>query len=359
MQTIKSISLKGKKTSATVFCNNLIKDGRKIIFLTAYGPSQEIGAFAQLLSDGEAKLYFQGKTEPDSSDDDNSDSPSSVLNPYPCSTPQIIPKIENGYSGLYVLPTRSESVIVCNTPEECFDIYGRILDQQQFVHRDWYKPMFDLASELIPEIGAKVCFRYASDPTQEVKQRLDSGEFSFPEPTANLTVETMEDKQEREEAERELSNSTSGNPVDDDSDEESFWGEPISTYSRAQAIEDGTLIDLSSPMLSLESGKSNPADVSELTRQLYKYPVACTSAVWGIVERAVASKNHCNDIRGVMWDILLMSQKGITQKIDDSQHLFQVIITGAGRKKIHTFRLICGPGDNMEPVITIMLPEED
>ena len=51
--------------------------------------------------------------------------------------------------------------------------------------------------------------------------------------------------------------------------------------------------------------------------------------------------------------------KGICRRFDETTHLFKVIITGTGRKKIHTLKVVCGPGDDAEPVLTIMLPEED
>jgi hypothetical protein len=37
----------------------------------------------------------------------------------------------------------------------------------------------------------------------------------------------------------------------------------------------------------------------------------------------------------------------------DQGCLFQVIITGAGQKKIYTLKIECGPGDVGEPVLTI------
>ena len=37
--------------------------------------------------------------------------------------------------------------------------------------------------------------------------------------------------------------------------------------------------------------------------------------------------------------------------------LIEVIITGTGRKRTHTLKLTAGPGDDMEPVITITLPK--
>ena len=52
-----TISLLGQRASASIFCNNLILDNdRLIVLLSAYGPSQEVRAFAQILYDKEAPL---------------------------------------------------------------------------------------------------------------------------------------------------------------------------------------------------------------------------------------------------------------------------------------------------------------
>lgn len=122
--------------------------------------------------------------------------------------------------------------------------------------------------------------------------------------------------------------------------------EVISSYTRADAIQDGSLIDIT-------------ANFPEISHQLYKYPVACTSAVWAIVAAAVANKKHCNDFNGVVWDLLWMSQKGVVTKIDESQSIFRVIITGASSKRYYDFKIVCHGGDQAEPVLTIMLPRED
>jgi hypothetical protein len=118
----------------------------------------------------------------------------------------------------------------------------------------------------------------------------------------------------------------------------------IYSYSRKQALEDGVLVDLNQYIPVAESG--------------YKYSVACTAGVWAIVDKAVKNQKYLNDYAGVIWDILHMSRYG---KIKDWAQgcLFQVIITGAGQKKIYTLKIECGPGDVGEPVLTIMLPEED
>jgi hypothetical protein len=122
--------------------------------------------------------------------------------------------------------------------------------------------------------------------------------------------------------------------------------EIISSYTRADAIADGTLIDIT-------------GNFPDISHQLYKYPVACTATVWAIVEAAVASKKHCNNFDGVVWDLLWMSQKGVVRKLDESQHIFRVIIMGADRKRYHDFKIMCHGGDQAEPVLTIMQPWED
>lgn len=118
-----------------------------------------------------------------------------------------------------------------------------------------------------------------------------------------------------------------------------IFGAPISVYSRSQAIEDGVLADLSTLF---------PSDT-----RLYKYPVACTSAVWDLIEKA--SKKEASTAPGIVWDICYMSAKFPVAKLDESTRLFKVII---GRKT-YTLKVNCGPGDNAEPVITIMLRNED
>ena len=118
----------------------------------------------------------------------------------------------------------------------------------------------------------------------------------------------------------------------------------ISVYTRAQALDDGFLVDLNQWIPVNESG--------------YKYPVACTSAVFAIIEKAVDNKHHCNDYKGVIWDILWMSKVMPVRRWETGQ-LFRVKITGAARQSLFTFKIECSGGDDGEPIMTIMLPDED
>jgi hypothetical protein len=172
-----TISIQGKRTTATVFCSNLIIVDRKIWYLVAYGPTQEIRAFAQLLMSGDSILETQETT---------------VRNVTSFATLSIIPKLDYGYTGLYIVPPLNSGLVVGDSEEECFDIYSRILDQQQFVLRDWYKAIFELAAEVTPITGKKKCYLTAKDVAYEVRQLIKYGRCSFPEPTASLSVDTHE-----------------------------------------------------------------------------------------------------------------------------------------------------------------------
>jgi len=127
-----------------------------------------------------------------------------------------------------------------------------------------------------------------------------------------------------------------------------FWddAEVISSYSRAQAIEDGVLVDVST--VAKEAG--------------IKFPVAMTATVWGqYVE--VPEGVICQDERGRLWDILWMFRCAAAKFDGDTLH-FKLYVRNHNRERptrqdLVTLKAICGPGDNGEPVVTIMTPEED
>ncbi len=123
-------------------------------------------------------------------------------------------------------------------------------------------------------------------------------------------------------------------------------GDAIYSYTRAQAIEDGVLVD------------AMAGDLAEVSRQHYKHPVAMTAGVFSLIKRAVEHPKHCNDYKGVWHDVLYMSHAAPAKRWQTGC-LFPVIITGTGRRRNHTLKIECGPGDDGEPVMTVMLPEED
>lgn len=124
-----------------------------------------------------------------------------------------------------------------------------------------------------------------------------------------------------------------------------LFGEAIHTYTRAQAIEDGVLVDL----------RAVAPDVCALH---YSAPVACTAAVWAIIDKAVKNPRWCNDVPGVVHDMLWMSRVS-GARLDGFTKIFRVIIRGAGRRSTFTFKLAASPDENGVPCLTVMLPEED
>ena len=134
--------------------------------------------------------------------------------------------------------------------------------------------------------------------------------------------------------------------------EKGFWddAEIIYAYTRAQAIEDGVLVDVSKT--AKEAG--------------FVYPVAITSAVWAdCVEWSDedTKRQVPQDEFGRLWDVLWMAKIAVKQGNGGTQLLYPLhrVPRGGKAQKPHLIhlKLVCGPGDTPEPVITIMLPDED
>ena len=120
----------------------------------------------------------------------------------------------------------------------------------------------------------------------------------------------------------------------------------VSVYTRAQAIADGVLIS------------GNVGELEEVSCQHFKFPIAMTAAVFEIIKRAVENPQACNSYKGVWHDVLWMS-RAYSQVVDECTRLFQVKITTPDRKSLYQFKIVCSGGDHGEPVLTVMLPEED
>lgn len=120
--------------------------------------------------------------------------------------------------------------------------------------------------------------------------------------------------------------------------------EIISVYSRANAIADGVLIDVSGP--AAEAG--------------FRYPVALTDTVWQGCVR-VPEGVEGQDVDGRLWDILWMLRAAIARQRGDGNRIrFTVLVRNDNRRpRPVTLTAICGPGDTAEPVITVMYPHED
>lgn len=119
----------------------------------------------------------------------------------------------------------------------------------------------------------------------------------------------------------------------------------IHRYNRADAIRDGVLIDVSET-----AGEAG-----------FRFPVALTRAVW---EQCVSVPPGvvCQDETGRLWDVLWMLRLAITRSDGGSELRFALHVRNDNRDGIPPLvklKAICGPGDDAEPVLTVMLPEED
>ncbi len=141
-------------------------------------------------------------------------------------------------------------------------------------------------------------------------------------------------------------NKTSANPGCDN-----LFGEVIYSYTRAQAIDDGVLID-----------------ATEMARDAgFKWPLALTVAAWADCVAWSEDDNErqvYQDQSGRLWDVLFMASYAVrTANNADRQLRFSLLrIPRNGRSTESqrlTLKLILGPGDDSETVITIMLPEDD
>lgn len=119
----------------------------------------------------------------------------------------------------------------------------------------------------------------------------------------------------------------------------------IHSYSRADAIRDGTLIDITK--LAHEAG--------------FRFPVALTRAVW---ERCVKVPDGVagQDEEGRTWDIAHLLAAAIRRGAGGQEVPFAVHVRNSNRRGVPAATplvAVCGPGDDGEPVVTVMLPGED
>ena len=132
---------------------------------------------------------------------------------------------------------------------------------------------------------------------------------------------------------------------------ESFFGDIISTYTRAEAIGDGVLIDVSST--ARDEG--------------FRWPVAMTAGVWADCvawsDRDSQAQVY-QDQSGRLYDVIFMAFQAISLSRETGDRLlfrlYRVPRDGHSTDaELTTLKLIVGPGDGGEPVITILLIDED
>jgi hypothetical protein len=134
------------------------------------------------------------------------------------------------------------------------------------------------------------------------------------------------------------------------------FGEPIYVYTRADALADGVLVDVTE-WASAEEGFIGG----------FRVPVAVTASVWQDLNDIPTWAEGCQDLRGRAHDLLFMASLAARRGSGNAM-TFQVILStshdacpqedgeGAG---VRSYRLVCGPDDDASPCITIMREDED
>lgn len=121
----------------------------------------------------------------------------------------------------------------------------------------------------------------------------------------------------------------------------------IHTYSRAEAIADGVLIDVTSTAVELG----------------FSVPVALSSAVYEDCVRWDEHDPRPQNEEGRLWDVLWMAINAARRQVGAQRVEFdlQRVERGGTDPRAHTVHLAMeiGPGDTADPVITIMQPHED
>lgn len=131
---------------------------------------------------------------------------------------------------------------------------------------------------------------------------------------------------------------------------EDIFGEAIYRYTRAQALADGVLIDVTET--AQEAG--------------FRLPVALTSAAWHQTVEwtdADSRRQTPQDEAGRLWDVLWMAYLAARRASGSCRVQFQLLAVPRGgaarRPRLMVLTMQIGAGDGGEPVITIMLPNED
>lgn len=128
-----------------------------------------------------------------------------------------------------------------------------------------------------------------------------------------------------------------------------LFGEPIYAYTRAQALGDGVLVDVSD--LAEEAG--------------FRYPVAMTRAAWADCvdwSDSDSEKQVCQDETARLWDVLWLAAHAARRSAGDhlTFRVHRVPRDGQATQPDEVMlQMLIGPGDQGEPVMTILLLGED
>ena len=126
------------------------------------------------------------------------------------------------------------------------------------------------------------------------------------------------------------------------------YGNIISRYTRAQALEDGVLVD-----------------VSELAREAgFTVPTAITVELHSRLHPSQVEARYGQSYQGRLWDVLSVTAWRAVAANEKSNLYYQVILAEQGRRsdrlvrRTLQLRANIGPGDQGEPVLTIGFPAD-
>lgn len=183
---------------------------------------------------------------------------------------------------------------------------------------------YNLADQLREEIRDQAPLDEASMYSDLLRRALD--DVNWQEIAGNW----LTDLDEPEEEKKEDKKNTDDWPL-------------ISSYSRAQAIADGLLIDVTDT--AKEAG--------------IRYPTAVTSAVWKTHVDIPKGPEGRTDNDG-LWNILLALRTSPKEGATNDTLLFTAMINNYWYLSDPVqLKAVCSMGDSAEPVITIMFPGED
>jgi hypothetical protein len=124
-----------------------------------------------------------------------------------------------------------------------------------------------------------------------------------------------------------------------------FWGEPIHTYTRAEALADRVLFD-----------------VTETAREAgFGVPVALTAGVWAdVCDLSGRYVSAGQSPEGRLWDLLFMAAHAAGRRENRNTNAFvYALVMPVGDGNNYRAKCRIGPGDGGERVVTIMRPDED
>jgi hypothetical protein len=130
------------------------------------------------------------------------------------------------------------------------------------------------------------------------------------------------------------------------SDSSSPFGDLIYAYTRAAALADGVLFDLS----------------DEARQAGFKIPLAVTEAVFkDYLDPSPELIAEGQSLAGRAWDLLQILRFAAAVYPDRSEIHFKVlfVLTPGCPPEPIPLKAICHPGDDGEPVLTVLLPNED